>query len=335
MESKKIIECVPNFCEGQNQRTIDEIRNAIESQAGIEFKCVDTGYYANRSVYTFLGPISSMFEAAYKSIEVAVRYIDMRAHHGAHPRFGAVDVFPFVAIRQITQAELIPIVEEFAEKVAIDFKIPTYLYEKSAKRPQTRNLANIRKGEYEGLEVKMKSIEWQPDFYPHFNAKTGGMAMGVRDLLVAFNINLDTKDVEIAKKIAADIRFSGKLENGVRVPGLCQGIKALGWYIQDFDKVQVSMNIVDINKTPVHVAFETCRKLAEKYGVKVTGSELIGCIPRHCLLEAGEYQKSMEKSQNDDLTERILQKGIDFLNLNEVKAFNNVKNIIELDGFNS
>lgn len=331
----KNIECVPNFCEGRDQKVIDEIRNAIESQSGVEFKCVDTGYYAHRSVYTFLGDEQCIFQAAYKSIEKASQLIDMRNHHGAHPRFGAIDVFPFVALNSLPQSILIPQVEEFAAKVAQDFKIPIYLYEKSAKRTQTKNLADIRRGEYEGLEEKMKSSEWEPDFYPHFNPKSGGMAMGVRDLLVAFNVNLDTNEIRIAKKIAADIRYSGKIVNGDRVHGKCDGVKAIGWYIKDFDKVQVSMNIVDISKTPVHVAYESCQRLAETYGVRVTGSELIGCIPKQCLIEAGKYFLAKEDAKHRGGAADYLDLGVKSLNLNEVKPFDFARNTIELQGFKS
>lgn len=326
---KPTIECVPNFCEGQNTKTLDAIRNAIESVSGIEFKCIDTGYYAHRSVYTFLGNESNIFDAAYASIQAAIAYIDMRQHHGTHPRFGAVDVFPFVALDTSIEADLKIMVREFAEKIALDFSIPTYLYEKSQHLPYRRDLAKIRKGEYEGLESKIQNSRWTPDFYPYFSPISGGMAMGVRNLLVAFNVNLDTKDVEIAKCIAEDIRYSGKwiIHNGERqhIQGICEGVKAIGWYIRDFEKVQVSMNIVDIHKTPVHIAYEACKQLARKYNVHVTGSELIGCIPRRCMEDAGKYYAQ------EDISKDYIQIAIEAMNMEEVKPFSRDKNMIEVE----
>lgn len=323
----RIIECIPNFCVGQDQEVILKIRQAILSIKGVTLKCVDTGYYANRSVYTFLGDIAPMFEAAYQSIQSASEYIDMRTHQGTHPRFGAIDVFPFVSIAGITDQELVPIVAEFAKKVANDFKIPTYFYEKNASSSYRKDLAKIRKGEYEGLKDKMKDEQWLPDHYPNFNPKTGGMAIGVRNVLVAFNVNLETKDVGIAKKIAEEIRASGKIKQNkkgekYREKGLCKGVKAIGWYIRDFDKVQVSMNIFDTTLTPVQDAFETCVELAKQQNTRVTGAELIGCIPKHCLDEADTY--FIEKYQ---LPASIA------MNLNELKPFDLDKNVIDFNSF--
>jgi glutamate formiminotransferase len=247
-----------------------------------------------------------MFEAAYQSIQSASEYIDMRTHQGTHPRFGAIDVFPFVSIAGITDQELVPIVAEFAKKVANDFKIPTYFYEKNASSSYRKDLAKIRKGEYEGLKDKMKDEQWLPDHYPNFNPKTGGMAIGVRNVLVAFNVNLETKDVAIAKKIAEEIRASGKIKQNkkgekYREKGLCKGVKAI---------------------TPVHKAFETCVELAKQQNTRVTGAELIGCIPKHCLDEADTY--FIEKYQ---LPASIA------MNLNELKPFDLDKNVIDFNSF--
>lgn len=330
MTSKKIIECVPNFCVGQNQEIISKIGNAISKVKRVELKCIDTGYAANRSVYTFWGEMESMFEAAYNSIKVALELIDMREHKGTHPRFGAVDVFPFVGIKNVPDEELVSSVNLLAKKISDDFKVPIYLYEKSAKSPERKDLAKIRKGEYEGLKEKINSLFWTPDFYPYFNEKSGAMAMGVRDVLVAFNVNLDTKNVEIAKRIAEKIRHSGKImvdENGIkkRVHGLCSGVKAIGWYIRDFDKVQVSMNIVDVKKTPVHLAYKTCMDIAHQYGVNITGSELIGCIPRISLIEAGKYF-----AHHQSINQSYESFAVEYMNMNEVKPFDMTKNVIDL-----
>ncbi len=329
--TEKIIECIPNFCEGQNSKTIELIADAIASVSGITLKCVDSGYYANRSVYTLYGNEVAIFEAAYRAIEKATEWIDMRMHKGMHPRLGAVDVFPFVALKGITNEELNPMVEEFAQKVSTDFSIPTYLYEKSAKQMHRQNLANVRKGEYEGLECKIQDKNWIPDFYPYYNAKTGAMVMGVRNILVAFNVNLATNDLNIAKQIAGDIRISGKWtidEYGkkMKIQGLCEGVKAIGWFIKDFEKVQVSMNLVDLSKTSVYEAFETCKKLAESYNTLVTGSELIGCIPKSSLIHTGNcYHQGFGGLNENDLIVTAVNK----LNLNDVKEFNFTKNVID------
>jgi len=326
---KKIIECIPNFCVGQDQKIINKIGKSIQSVKDVTLKCIDTGYYANRSVYTFIGELEPMFEAAYQSIKTAVELIDMRFHQGTHPRFGAIDVFPFVAVHGISTEELVPKVNQFAESIAAEFHIPTYLYEKSQEKDYRKNLAKIRKGEYEGLSSKIANPKWTPDFYPYFNEKTGAMTMGVRNILVAFNLNLETKDVEIAKRIAEDIRFSGKIINGNRIHGLCEGIKAIGWYIRDFDKVQVSMNIVDTTKTPVHIAFDTCQKIAKKYNTSITGAELIGCIPKKSLLEAGRFFSNNQLNNESEL----IEKAVNTMNLNEVKLFDLDKNVIDFENY--
>jgi glutamate formiminotransferase / formiminotetrahydrofolate cyclodeaminase len=326
-KNKKIIECVPNFCVGQDKEVIEKISASIEHVNGVTLKCVDTGFYANRTVITFLGEVEPMIEAAYNSIQTALELIDMRNHLGTHPRFGAVDVFPFVALAGIEENELVDIVNKFAERIATEFEVPIYLYEKSQTQAYRKDLAKIRKGEYEGLENKINDPKWMPDFHSHFNPKSGAIAMGVRDILVAFNINLNTKDVEIAKRIAEDIRHSGKIVNSERIRGLCEGVKAIGWYIQDFDKVQVSMNIVDYHLSPIHKVFQTCMDLADKYNVGVTGSELIGCVPKECLVEAGyDISKIYSFSKDDAINVAIMD-----MDLNEVKPFDKIKNVIDLD----
>lgn len=315
---KKIIECIPNFCVGQNPEIIKKIGESISRIDGVSLKCIDTGYSANRSVFTFLGEIEPMMEAAYNSIKSATELIDMRSHTGTHPRMGAVDVFPFVAISGISNEELIPIVYQFAEKISKEFDLPIYLYEKSQTENYRKDLAKIRKGAYEGLEMKMTDPKWQPDFCSIFNSKLGATAMGVRDVLVAFNVNLKTKDVELAKRIAEDIRFSGKIVHGQRIRGVCKGVKAIGWYIPDFDRVQVSMNIVNTDLSPVHQVFEICQRLAIEYGTEVTGSELIGCIPKHCLNEAEAYFQGNP---------------IHIMNLTEIKPFDLDKNVINFESY--
>lgn len=331
----KIIECIPNFSEGQNQSTIQAIALAIKSVNNVTLKCIDTGFYANRTVYTFLGEMEAVLEAAYRAIKVAHDTIDMRTHHGTHPRFGAIDVCPFVALEEGFEDILILEVTKLAECVASEFNINTFLYEKSTHINYRKNLAAIRKGEYEGLSEKIKLEKWKPDFGGSiFQPKMGGMAIGVRDILVAFNVNLDTKDVLMAKKIAKEIRYSGVVvtnENGekIRTHGICPGVKALGWYIKDYDMVQVSMNIVDYTKTPIHIAFKTIVLLAKKYNINVLGAELIGCIPRQCLIDAGKYFFEEEKIETKSISDsNLIEKAIDCLGLESVKPFDVVKNVL-------
>jgi glutamate formiminotransferase / formiminotetrahydrofolate cyclodeaminase len=341
----KIIECVPNFSEGRNEQVIQAIADAIRSVEGVKLLHIDSGKAANRTVMTFAGAPEAVVEAAFQGIKKAAELIDMRLQTGEHPRIGVTDVCPLIPISGVTMEETIEWSKKLAAKVGAPLSpddvgmsclhIPTFLYENSASKPERRNLANIRSGEYEGLKQKLASPEWQPDFGPSaFNPHTGATVIGARDFLVAYNVNLNTKDVNIAKKIAQTVRESGylvALPNGEkqRQAGLLKSVKAIGWFIEEFNCAQVSMNLTNIDVTSVHQAFETCSEIAQKHGAQVTGSELIGLMPKRVMMEAGLY--FLEK-QNQDIgvsEMAIIDAGVVGLGLSDLSFFEPRERIIE------
>jgi glutamate formiminotransferase / formiminotetrahydrofolate cyclodeaminase len=341
----KIIECVPNFSEGRDDSIIEAIADAIRSVGGVKLLHVDSGKAANRTVMTFAGQPEAVVEAAFQGIKKAAELIDMRLQKGEHPRIGATDVCPLIPISGVTMDEVIEWSKILAAKVGSPLsmgdvgksglQIPTFLYENSATKPDRRNLATIRSGEYEGLKQKLTLPEWKPDFGPAaFNPYTGATVIGARDFLIAYNVNLNTRDVEIAKKIAQTVRESGylaSLPNGEkqRQAGLLKSVKAIGWFIKEFDCAQVSMNLTNIDVTSVHEAFETCSKVAQKYGVKVTGSELIGLMPKRVIVEAGLYFLR-KKNKDIDVSEmEIIDVGVEGLGLSDLSFFDPKKRIIE------
>jgi glutamate formiminotransferase/formiminotetrahydrofolate cyclodeaminase len=337
MNSNKIVECIPNFSEGRNREAIDRIASAIRSTVGVSLKNVDIGAHANRTVMTLIGEMNAVFEAMEKAIEVAFEVIDMRNHHGIHPRFGAIDVCPFVPISNCTFDELIPKVNAWGEKVGNRFQLPIYLYEKSATNSHRKSLKDVRQGEYEAIESKISLPEWAPDLGPSvFNPKMGNMALGVRNFLIAYNVNINSTSVAIAKKIAAEIRESGLLTKQAdgswhRIPGRCKGVKAIGWFIDDFGIAQVSMNLCDITQTSMHEAFERCEEIAQKHGARVTGSELIGMVPKHCMIEAGTYFIAKQKIDSSSFSENELAfLAMKTMGLNEVKPFDINMHTIDL-----
>ncbi len=325
-----IIECVPNFSEGKNQKILNTIQEAIEEVNAVQLLHVDAGKAANRTVFTYAGEMHAVFQATYNAIKVAVEQIDMRQQKGEHPRIGACDVCPFIPISGITLQELIPHVNAFAQKVAKDFNLPVFLYEESASSLKRKNLANHRVGDYENLEQRMKSMRWEADYGNQFNPHTGGMVTGARKFLVAYNINLATKDVNIAKEIAYDIRELGrpiKSENGKLnfKKGLLKNVKAIGWYIKDFDKVQVSINLTDYKKTSLFQVFEATKMLAEQYETCVTGSELIGLIPLNALISTGKLYSSSSNATEKELVDTAIHQ----LGLGELSPFQSNKRILE------
>lgn len=333
MQGQKIIECIPNFSEGQNANTLKAIASAIRAIEGAKLLHIDRGKAANRTVFTFAGKPENVVEAAYQAIKVAATLIDMQGQKGEHPRIGATDVCPLVPIANISMAEVKVLAEKLAKKVG-DLGIPVYLYEHSAKKKERRNLATIRSGEYEGLAAKMKLPEWQPDFGAKFNPKTGATVIGARDFLIAYNVNLNTDSVEIANKIALEIRTSGKImqkEKGqkVRVGGVCQALKAIGWYIEEYGKAQVSMNLTNYKITGIHQAYEACKTAAQKYGVEVTGSELIGLIPLAAMVSAGTFYLQKAGKTTNQSADIIIQTAVNHLGLAELEPFNYKKRIIE------
>lgn len=330
-----IIECIPNFSEGQRPEVIEAISKAIEMVPDVGLLHRDPGYAANRTVFTFAGPPAAVTEAAFQAIKIASELIDMNQQTGEHPRMGATDVCPLVPIRDIDMEELVEWSKKLAKRIGEELNIPVFLYEKSASAPHRQNLANIRKGEYEGLVVKMKQKEWQPDFGPAMPHPTAGATViGARSFLIAYNINLKSRSVELAKKIACAIRESGCIVGRdaqgqpIRSQQGLPSLKAIGWFIKEYDCAQVSMNLTDIHQTNMHQAFEACRAVAQKYKLELNGSELIGMAPVSCFLEAGKfYANQLVKS---DLPEaELIQLAIKKMGLDALAPFDPQEKILE------
>jgi|TARA_B110000881_G_scaffold221591_1_gene252372 glutamate formiminotransferase/formiminotetrahydrofolate cyclodeaminase len=342
----QIVECVPNFSEGNDNEVLNSISAAISGSKGVSLLNVDPGKATNRTVMTFVGDPDSVVKAAFNAIKVASEKIDMSKHKGEHPRFGATDVCPLVPVANISLKELVPYAQQLAEMVAEELKIPVYLYEHAAKNNKRKNLADVRLGEYEGLQVKLLKKDWKPDFGPTiFNKKSGALAIGVRDFLIAYNINLNTKSTRLANAIAFDVREKGRIKrkghpvigeivkdqkgNPKTIPGSLKNVKAIGWYIEEFGISQISMNLTNINETPVHIVFQEVIKKADKRGVRITGSEIVGLIPLKSMLDTGKY---FLKKQNRSIgipEKDIIDIAIESLGLNQVKKFTPEKNIIE------
>lgn len=325
-----LLECVPNFSEGRDQAIIEAIAQSIRQVTGVKLLHVDPGYDANRTVMTFVGPPHSVLEAAFQSIKTAAALIDMRKQKGAHPRIGATDVCPLIPIRGLSMEDVVKMAQQLGQRIGQELNIPVYLYEYAATAPHRRNLAHIRQGEYEGLAHKVRQADWKPDYGPTDGPfRAGATVLGARKFLIAYNVNLDTQDVALAKRIAERVRESGSVssnEAGLkqRVPGLCAGVKAIGWYMPEYQKAQVSMNITDLDQTPVHLAFEACREVAQHHSVKVTGSELIGLAPLRVFLEAGQYY-----DPNESDVDRLIEVTIIHLGLRELGEFERGQRILE------
>ena len=330
----QLIECVPNFSEGNDIVIIRQITDEIEKIEGVRLLNVDPGKATNRSVVTFVGEPAQVIEAAYQAIKKAGELIDMSKHKGEHPRMGATDVCPLIPIANITMEETAVFAQQLAKRVGDDLQIPVYLYEAAQSNPARNNLSVIRVGEYEGFFKKIKLPEWKPDFGPQeFDAKRGGTVIGARDFLVAYNINLNTTSTRRANAIAFDIREAGRnIEvNGQKInqPGSLKFVKAIGWYIDEYGVAQISINLTNINKTPVHIAFDECCAKATARGIRVTGSELVGLIPLKAMLDAGKYflqkqQRSIGVSENE-----LIKIAVKSLGLDELTPFNSQERIIE------
>jgi glutamate formiminotransferase/formiminotetrahydrofolate cyclodeaminase len=344
MNQKPIIECVPNFSEGRNPEIIQQIARTIEGVRGVKLLNVDPGASTNRTVITFAGAPEDVIEAAFQAIRIASQLIDMRQHKGEHPRMGATDVCPLIPISGINLEETAVYAKKLGERVGKELKIPVYLYEAAASAPHRSNLAEIRSGEYEGFAEKMKQEAWKPDYGPsEFNVVAGATVIGARDFLIAYNVNLNSKSVRLANEVAYDIRENGrpkrdpetqkliKNESGEieRIPGSCPGVKAIGWYIEEYGYAQISMNLTDLHKTPLHIAFEECRRSAEQYGLIVTGSELVGLVPKKALIDCGKYFLNKQKRSLGVTEEELIQIAIQSLGLNSVSVFEPNQRIIE------
>ena len=305
IDCSQLIECVPNFSEGRNVEIINAITDTIRSVDGVRVLHVDRGEAANRTVITFVGPVDAVVEAAFRMVRCAAERIDMRQHQGEHPRIGATDVLPLIPLKGITLAECTELARALAERIYRELGIPTYCYEAAAFRPEHVNLADCRRGEYEGLHDKMLDPVMRPDFGHEYTAqatRSGATVVGARNFLIAVNFNLNTASREVAAAIAARVRASGEVcrdaegnvvrdEEGraVRRPGLLRGCKAIGWYIEEYGCAQVSMNINDVHLCPIHTAYETVCHVARELGAEVTGTELIGLIPEDCMIAAGRH----------------------------------------------
>lgn len=330
---KPIVECVPNFSEGRNKQTILAIAKVIESVSGVRLLHIDVGSSANRTVYTFAGEPQAVADAAYSAMKVAAELIDMRLQTGEHPRMGATDVCPLIPVSGISMDEVVVLAQKLSERVGQELQIPVYHYEYNSSQPHRKRLEQIRSGEYEGFAEKMKSPNWKPDCGPlEFSHKTGATVIGARKFLLAYNINLETKDVAIAKYIASRIRESGYMleKDGIkeRIAGSFTNLKAIGWYIDQFDKVQVSTNITDYSITPIHEVFEKIKQIAVDQGTTVTGSELIGLIPQDALLHAGIFYASKQNMPNLT-TDELLELAVAKLGLSEVRDFSIDEKVLE------
>ncbi|MDO9679474.1 MAG: glutamate formimidoyltransferase [Bacteroidales bacterium] len=345
----RIIECVPNFSEGRNMQVIKHITDVIERVEGVKLLNVDPGAATNRTVVTFVGSPEQVVEAAYQAIKKAAEVIDMRGHHGEHPRMGATDVCPLIPIAGITMEETVEYARALAKRVGEELSVPVYCYENAAFTPERKNLANCRSGEYEGLSQKFLNPQWKPDFGPatfgENVARTGATAIGARDFLIAVNFNLNTTSTRRANAIAFDVREKGrKMREGdsitgkvvkdakgeeVWIPGTLKGCKAIGWFIEEYGIAQVSMNVTDIKATPVHIAFDEIVAKAAQRGIRVTGSEIVGLIPKSVLIDAGKYYLDKQNRSAGISEDEIIKIAVKSMGLDDLKPFDPRERVIE------
>lgn len=346
---KQLIECVPNISEGRDMNIINQVTAEIEKVEGVKLLDVDPGVTTNRTVITFVGEPEQACEAAFRVVRKAAELIDMRQHHGAHPRQGATDVCPLIPVSNITMEETVVYAHKLAERIGNELQIPIYCYENAAKLPERRNLAYCRTGEYESLSSRLGSDQWKPDYGPNaWNdhvAQTGATQVGARDFLVAINYNLNTTSTRRANAIAFDVREKGrpqreggkpsgkpmKDENGktIMIPGTLKGTKAIGWYIEDYGIAQVSMNITSIKVAPVHLCFDEVCRCAQNRGIRVTGCEIVGLIPKSVLIDAGKYYLAKQKRSLGVSEEEIMKVAIKSMGLDDLKPFNPKEKVIE------
>lgn len=346
---KRIVECVPNFSEGRDKQIIRQITSAIEAAGGVKLLDVDPGEATNRTVVTFVGEPEAVVEAAFQGVMKAAELIDMRKHKGAHPRMGATDVLPLIPIAGITLEECAALARTLAERIATELRVPTYCYESAAFTPERKNLAVCRKGEYEALPEKLAHEASAPDFgarpYDEGVARTGATTVGARDFLIAVNFNLNSTSTRRANAIAFDVREKGRpmregdspvgkplkdaAGNPLMLPGTLKATKAIGWFIEEYGIAQVSMNITDIATTPLHIAFdEVCRK-ADARGVRVTGTEIVGLVPKRALIEAGKYFLRKQQRSVGVAEEEIIRMAVKSMGLDDLKPFTPAEKVIE------
>ncbi|WP_028897771.1 glutamate formimidoyltransferase [Prevotella sp. HUN102] len=349
VREKQIVECVPNISEGRNKEIIKQVTDEIERVKGVKLLDVDPGEATNRTVITFVGEPEVVVEAAFQCVKKAAQLIDMRQHHGAHPRMGATDVCPLIPVAGITLEECAELARKLAERIATELSVPCYCYEAAARTLERKNLAICRKGEYEGLPERMTVEKEAPDFgaraWDEGVARTGCTAVGARDFLIATNFNLNTTSTRRANAIAFDVREKGRPQreggspvgkimkdaNGetIMIPGTLKATKAIGWYIDEYEIAQVSMNITDINVTPLHVAFDEVCRCAQNRGVRVTGTEIVGLIPKRTLIEAGKYFLKKQNRSTGIPEADIIKIAIKSMGLDDLKGFNAREKVIE------
>ena len=339
----KLVECVPNFSEGRDKAVIDAIAGSIHGVRGVKLLDVDPGEDTNRTVVTFIGTPEGVVEAAFQAIRKAAELIDMSTHKGAHARMGATDVCPFVPVSGVTMEDCVVLANELGRRVGDELNIPVYLYEGAAQRPERKNLAAVRRGEYEGLPEKLADPDWVPDYGPaQFNSKSGATVIGAREFLIAYNVNLNTRERKQAHDIALTIREGGRAKrdvNGtiirdergkaIKIAGKLRACKAVGWYIEEYKMAQISINLINYKVTPPHVAFETIREEARTRGLRVTGSELVGLIPKEAMLMAGRYYLRKQGRSVGIPEEELIRVAVHSLGLSEIAPFDPQQKIIE------
>jgi glutamate formiminotransferase/formiminotetrahydrofolate cyclodeaminase len=339
----RLVECVPNFSEGRNRGVIDAIADAIKGVAEVKLLDVDPGADTNRTVYTFVGTPEAVADAALKAAQKAYELIDMAKHSGAHPRMGAMDVCPIVPISEVTMDECVEIARGIGRRIADGLNLPVYFYEYAATSEVRRSLASVRAGEYEGLERKLQDPAWAPDAGPaRFDPKFGAPVVGAREFLIAYNVNLNTRDRRLANEIALNIREGGRLkrdqaghpivdEQGaqVKVPGRLKAVRAIGWYIEQYRQAQVSINLINYRTTPLHVVFDTVREEAEKLGLIVTGSELVGLMPLQPLIDAGKFYLLKQGKSAGAPEREVVETAVRSLGLDQLAEFDADKKVIE------
>ncbi|MEI7964503.1 MAG: glutamate formimidoyltransferase [Chitinophagaceae bacterium] len=339
---QQLIECVPNFSEGNDLQIIKQITNEIESVEGVRLLNVDPGKATNRTVVTLVGSPEAVVEAAFRAIKKAGELIDMSGHTGAHPRMGATDVCPLIPIANISMEETAKYAKQLAKRVGEELAIPVYLYEAAQPDTSRNNLSVIRAGEYEGFFKKIKLPEWKPDFGPaEMDAKRGATVIGARDFLVAYNVNLNTTSTRRANAIAFDVREAGRVKrvdgkvvndaqgNPVQIPGSLKAVKAIGWYIEEYGIAQISINLTNINITPLHIAFDEVCKKADARGIRVTGSELVGLLPLQALLDAGKYFLRKQQRSVGVSEKELIKIAVKSMGLDEIAPFVPEEKIIE------
>lgn len=343
MKQHVLIECVPNFSEGRDMAVITQITDEIKKIDGVRILDVDPGKTTHRTVVTFVGHPAAVIEAAYQAIKKASELIDMSKHSGEHPRMGATDVCPLIPISGISMKEAAAFAHELGKRVGDTLNIPVFMYESSATKPERQNLATIRAGEYEGLAAKLKDPKWHPDYGTNtLNERAGATVIGARDFLVAYNVNLNTTSVRRANSVAFDVRENGRINTDtkgknlldadgepIRIPGACKSVKAIGWYIDEYGIAQISMNLTNINETPLHIAFDECCKSAQARGMRVTGSELVGLVPKSVLVDAGKHFLKQQKRSVGISEKELIHIAVRTLGLDELSPFDPSKKVIE------